>query len=334
MEKRIKERYSEGILKHAIDRYGIDADKISLLDGFESYMYEFEQDGGSYILRIGHSIRRTEDLIHAEVDWINYLAANGTTVARAVASRKGQLVESIDDGEGGWFLATAFTRAPGRPPVRDDWTPVMFETYGRLIGRMHALSKDYEPGNPAWMRPHMDEPIMLDSEQWLPPSEVRVLERLRRIRKQMAGLRRDDRDAYGLIHQDAHGGNFFIADDGTITLFDFDDCVYGWFVYDIAMVIFYAAMGREDMGAFTQHFLTHFFRGYRMENRLDPVWLREIPLFLSLREVDLYAVIHRSFDVATLDDPWCVRFMSGRRPRIENAVPFVDFDFESLADLL
>jgi Ser/Thr protein kinase RdoA (MazF antagonist) len=334
VEKRIKERYSEDILKQAMDRYAIAADRISLLDGFESYMYEFERDGALYILRIGHSIRRTEALIHGEVDWINYLAANGAPVAGAVASGNGRLVESIDDGSGGCFLATAFTRAPGRPPVRDDWRPAMFETYGRLIGRMHALSKDYEPGDPAWRRPHMDDPMMLDSEQWLPPSEVRVAARLDQIRERIAGLRRDTRDAYGLIHQDAHGGNFFIADDGTITLFDFDDCVYGWFVYDIAMVVFYAAMGRQDMPAFTRHFLTHFFRGYSVENRLDPVWLKEIPLFLSLREVDLYAVIHRSFDVATLDDPWCVRYMTGRRPRIETAVPFIDFDFESLAGLL
>jgi Ser/Thr protein kinase RdoA (MazF antagonist) len=334
VEKRIRERYSDDILKQAMARYGIAAEKINLLDGFESYMYEFERDGASYILRIGHSIRRTASLIRGEADWINYLAANGATVARAVVSRKGQLVESIDDGRGGYFLVTAFTRAPGRRPVREDWTPDMFETYGRLIGRMHALSKAYEPSDPTWRRPHMDDPIMLDSEQWLPPGEARVLARYRGIRERMAQLARDDRDAYGLIHQDAHGGNFFIADDGTITLFDFDDCVYGWFIYDIAMVIFYAAMGREGAEAFTQRFLTHFFRGYKQENRLNRAWLKETPLFLRLREIDLYAVIHRSFDVENLDDPWCARFMRGRRSRIENASPVVDFDFESLADLL
>jgi len=100
-----------------------------------------------------------------------------------------------------------------------------------------------------------------------------------------------DRAGYGLIHQDAHGGNFFIKD-GAITLFDFDDCMYGWFIYDIAMVLFYAALGKEDMAAFTKTFMGDFLQGYAQENMLDPPWLPEIPHFLKLREIDLYAIIH------------------------------------------
>lgn len=65
--------------------------------------------------------------------------------------------------------------------------------------------------------------------------------------------------------------------------------------------------------------------------RLDSGWLREIPHFLKLREIDLYAVIHRSFDVENLDDPWCVGYMRGRKERIEAGVPYVDVDFASLA---
>ena len=33
--------------------------RIRLLDGFESFMYEFERGEGEYILRIGHSLRRS-----------------------------------------------------------------------------------------------------------------------------------------------------------------------------------------------------------------------------------------------------------------------------------
>ena len=44
-----------------------------------------------------------------------------------------------------------------------------------------------------------------------------------------------------MIHQDAHLGNLFVDDNYTLTLFDFDDCVYGHFIYDIAMVLFYSA---------------------------------------------------------------------------------------------
>ena len=44
-------------------RYGIASDQIRPLDVFESFIYEFERGPFAYILRIGHSLRRTEALI-------------------------------------------------------------------------------------------------------------------------------------------------------------------------------------------------------------------------------------------------------------------------------
>jgi hypothetical protein len=75
-------------------------------------------------------------------------------------------------------------------------------------------------------------------------------------------------------------------------------------------------------------------RGYSREKRLTPHWLNQIPFFLKQREIDLYALIHRSFDVATLADPWCLRFMHDRKRRIEQGIPYVDYDFSTLARYL
>jgi Ser/Thr protein kinase RdoA (MazF antagonist) len=194
---------------------------------------------------------------------------------------------------------------------------------------MHALTMNYAPTNPAWIRPQWDGPTMLDIEGWLPESESLVIERYLQLKSHLDNLQKS-RGTYGLIHQDAHAGNFFVDDDEEITLFDFDDCTYSWFINDIAIVLFYIAMGVEDQAAFTKNFMTHFLRGYRVENQLDEEWLREIPSFLKLREIDLYAVIHRSFDVENIKDPWVAMYMYDRKTHIENDVPFIEFDFETL----
>jgi Ser/Thr protein kinase RdoA (MazF antagonist) len=329
LEKRIKTRFHAAILEEAMLRYGISADRISELGGFESFIYEFSRDSENYILRIGHSARRSECLIHGEVDWINYLAGRGASVARAVLSEGGSLVEAFDDGHGECFLATAFVRAPGKTPREVGWSTALFETYGRTLGRIHALTKSYQPTNAAWKRPEWDDPAIQDIERNLPPTETKVLGRYRELIEHLRTLPRD-RDSYGLIHFDAHGGNFLVDEAGRITLFDFDDCSYGWFIYDIAIALFYLVFGRQDAPAFTEEFMSHFLKGYRSENRLDPEWLREIPHFLKMREIDLYAVVHRSFDVSNLDDPWCARYMHNRKDRIEHGVPYIDFDFETL----
>jgi len=332
MEKRIKERFNDAILQEAMQRYDIAPHQIHLLDGFESFIYTFERGQGAYILRLGHSYRRSEALIQGEVDWINYLAQGGASAAQAILSERGRLVEAIDDQDGAHFLATAFVKAKGKPPSKAEWTPALFETYGQLLGKMHALSQNYTPGDPAWQRPQWDDAIMLDVEGLLPASEDAVVSRYRTLLEHLQALPKDQA-SYGLIHQDAHAGNFFVDEAGRITLFDFDDCAYSWFANDVAIVLFYAVMwAKDDVPAFTHQFMTHFMRGYSRENHLAPAWLKEIPYFLKLREIDLYAVIHRSFDVDNLDDPWCAWYMHDRKAKIENDVPYIDFDFESLAE--
>lgn len=327
MEERITECFGHHILEEALARFG--GEDAELLDGFESYIYRFSRDGKRFILRIVHSIRRSEELIHGEVDWINYLHRGGVPVARAIESRNGRLVEAVDDGRGDRFLATGFVRAEGSSPFRLGWTPALVERYGELIGRMHALSPGYEPGDPAWRRPEWDDPVMLDVERFLPDDDEvlaayrEVLDRIRRLPR--------DRECYGLIHQDAHGGNFLVDDEGRITLFDFDDSIYCWYAFDIAMVLFYRVCNTDDPAGTARAFLPAFLRGYRRHAHLEPDWLRWVPDFMTLREIDLYALIHRSFDVGSIEDPWCARYMDGRAERIRERRPFVELDIDAAA---
>jgi len=333
MENRIKERFSEQILNKVMESYCIEEEHIQVLDGFESFIYQYDCDNKTYILRIGHSLRRSENLIRGEVDWINYLYEGGASVAKAILTTNGELVAPVADGQGGYFLATAFEKAPGKPPSKEQWGAALFERYGSLIGRMHALTKSYNPANPAWKRPEWDDTEMLEVETWLPDSESLVLEKYLNLKSHLDSLPKSIQ-SYGLIHQDAHAGNLFVDDEGVITLFDFDDCSHSWFINDIAIVLFYIALGVEDQATFTRDFMTHFLRGYRVENQLDEEWLREIPSFLKLREIDLYGVIHRSFDVDNLEDPWVAMYMEDRKQRIENDMPYIEFDFTSLGNFI
>ena len=352
MDGQIIARYNDSILQEAMRRYGIAQDQIKPLDAFESFIYEFERGGTGYILRIGHSLRKSEALIQGEVDWINYLARGGVSVARAISSENEKLVEAIEDGQGGQFLVTAFVKAAGQKPWLAGWSSVRFENYGRLLGKMHALAVNYQP-IPAWRRPEWDDASMQFIDLYLPASEVRAHQKYRSVLEHIYTLPKDQ-DSYGLIHQDAHQNNFFIDANGTLTLFDFDDCVYSWFVNDIAIVLFYISMDAEELGfstsaAFTQEFMTHFLRGYRQAYALDKKWLKEIPHFLKLRELELYAVVFRDFDIKdsehwTLEGflhipgfdvsnsghMWIANFMRDRKTNIEQDLPFIDFDFEKL----
>jgi Ser/Thr protein kinase RdoA (MazF antagonist) len=332
VEQRIKDLYNDEILQETIHRFGVSKDEIHILDSFESFIYEFKNDSGEFILRISHSIRRNEALIQGEVDWINYLADHGISVARAILSEAGNLVEAILDQEGGEFLATAFVKAEGKPPW-GRWTPQLYESYGELIGKMHSLTKHFQPLQPERKRPEWDDPIFDFVEQFLPDNEFITRKKYEIVSKHVNTLPKNIEN-YGLIHQDAHGANLLIDEDGNITLFDFDDCGYSWYINDIAIVLFYIVMESDDWTAFTQDFMVHFLRGYIKHCPIDLEMLKEIPYFLKIREIELYAVIQRDFDLTNIEDSWAKRYMENRKYKIENDVPFIDFDFQSLKSCL
>lgn len=92
----------------------------------------------------------------------------------------------------------------------------------------------------------------------------------------------------------------------------------------------HATLGAHDVAASSREFVPHLLRGYRSAYALDSAWQPRLPLFLKLAEIFTYAVIHRDFDVHAIADPACATFMRGRKERIENDVPYLDLDLESL----
>jgi Ser/Thr protein kinase RdoA (MazF antagonist) len=335
MEKSIRDQFNERILAEAILAYGISRDQVCMLDGFESYIFEITMPEKELILRIGHDSRRSPDLVQAESEFLNHLSSGGLSVPRVLPSLNHHLVESITAQDGSHFLTTLFTKAPGHPPTQADWKPPLFNDMGRFMGKLHHLSKSFQPSQSRFSRYDFaaDVRMMLATGRThLPPEDAAILGAYEDTAEKIFKLPKSP-DSYGLIHVDFHRGNFFITDQGQITLFDFDDCQYACFVYDIAMALFYAIPHDCDSPtdlAKAGNFLAEFWAGYQAENDLDPSWLQKIPLFLRLREIDLYMMIHRSFDIHNLDW-WCTSFMTGRREKILNQTPYCDLDYAAIA---
>jgi len=333
MDKRIRNLFSAELLTQALAAYGIDPEDCQTLDGFESFIYQVSIDNEAFVLRVGHDHRRTEDMVYAEADFLNYLAGCRLSVPQVLPTLDGKLVGTLPAADQSHFVTALFTKAPGHPPTKEDWQPPLFERMGIFLGRLHRYSKDYRPDKKTPKRYTFDEDIramLAEADKFLPKEDARVNALYRETIDQIQSLPREN-DGFGLCHSDFHRGNFFITDEGQITLFDFDDCQYAWYVYDIAMALFYAisihCQGEKELSA-AHTFLTHFLKGYRQEFNLDSHWLLQIPHFLKLREIDLYIIIHRSMDINNLD-LWCTSYMDGRREKILNKVPFCDMDYSA-----
>lgn len=332
MEQIIRDAFTDSVLGSALKQYQIQPENAQILDGFESYIYNVHKGADDFILRIGHDSRRSPELVQGEAEFLNHLSKGGLRVPRVLPSVNGRLVERIQADNGTHFLTTLFTKAPGHPPKGDDWNETLFRAMGAFMGKLHDLSRDFQPSQPRFARfdiEHDFEEVIATGRKYLPPEDEAVLKAYSETINAIRKLPKSP-DVYGLCHIDFHGGNFFITNAGEITLFDFDDCQYAWFIYDIAMALFYAISHncqQPNELEKAERFLSAFWAGYSEEYPLDPWWLSQIPLFLRLREIDLYLAIHRSMDLEDLDD-WCASYMDGRREKILNNIPYCNLNYE------
>ncbi|MCP4567091.1 MAG: phosphotransferase [FCB group bacterium] len=325
----IFDKQSEYILAEAAGCFGVAPSDLQKLGSFESYVYEYVRDGSSYILKLTHSLHRTMAQIEGELEWINFLADNGVPVGRAFPATDGQLPARIDLDDS-YFLAYSFGKSSGAHITKDDWNEKLFIKWGRLTGRMHALAKMFSPSDRSRKRFEWHEDESLKVEKYIPADQEIIIEKCNSLKGRLRKLDTDD-EAYGLIHSDLHHGNFFI-NNGDIIPFDFDDCHYNWFAYDLGIPLFYALRSTfvtGDKMAFAEKFMSAFMTGYNEENKLAAEWFKYIPYFMKMREMDLYIIIHA--EGAFLENKWCSDYMEGRREKIENDIPVIDLDFSRFA---
>ena len=267
------------------------------LQKVENFVYEFNWEGQTYVLRLTAGTHRSQAQVEAELDWMRHLAEHGVPVVRPVPDRDGCLVRVVK-GEAGSFSACVFTKATGDRFTLETATPealsALSREWGRLFGRMHRLARTYQPPPGGARRFRWDEERRFrDALDWLPAEDREGIAEYHRVREWLADLP-EPAEAFGLIHADGHAGNFLVEDE-RLTLFDFDDCCYCWFAFDLAMPIYYSQRNPAvpDWGEpHRRRLLDGVLEGYAREHALDAAWIDRIWSFLRLRRLQIRLAEH------------------------------------------
>ena len=133
-------------------------------------------------------------------------------------------------------------------------------------------------------------------------------------------------DSYGLIHNDFDDGNFTVHyDNGDITVFDFDDSCYFWFMYDLACA-WEGGTGRAillpltERQEFMKRYMDEVMTGYVRENTLHHEWLARLPLFLRLIQMQELMHFGQYLDEADQETEAGLRY---KIRCIENDIPYL-----------
>jgi amicoumacin kinase len=265
-------------------------------------VYEFTESGKTRFLRLISSRDRTKAQIEAELDFIFYLRRGGVGVAPTILSVNERFVEELTAADD-LFFACVFERAEGERFNYGDFNESArrehFRLRGRTLGQIHALSKSYVPSGNFRRFAWNEDRLLRETEKFLPASEKIVWREYRRLSEILSALPRAAEN-YGLIHGD-FGETNYRYQAARLNIFDFDDCCYHWFAFDLAVSI-YPHGGRPE----GLRLLEWLVEGYS-ENAPVNFTLEDITLFCQWRLIYMFLVYARKWgfhNLSPAQDAW------------------------------
>ncbi len=316
------------ILNQLARCYGIDSTQLHcLMDNPADGVYGFTQQGQDFVVKYTLPGVRSFSTLQGQVDWVNFLARHGAPVSQPIPSQRGVLVEQLPVNDT-VVSAVYYTHVPGERPEGRSWTAELFQTWGQVMGKLHALSAQYTPSPQHGQIDHWDESMSRDRSV-IPADQQRVLERFDGLMQYLQALPKDQH-SYGVIHGDFQANNLRL-DQGMLRVIDFDACEYNWFVTDIATSLYFALWERpreQSNEAFASFMLENMLLGYAYEHTPGAAWIEQLPHFLKLVEMNIYIAINEYNQVALQRNleavPLKHRALLNRyRYNIEHNVPYL-----------
>jgi Ser/Thr protein kinase RdoA (MazF antagonist) len=251
---------------------------------------------GQYLLRVHRPSRHGRDVdsamaIASELHWLVALRADTSlAVPEPVPTVDGALTTTATaEGVAGSRVCSLLRWMKGRNHHRSA-RPVHLYRLGGVLAQLHNHADRWRVPN-GFVRIRWDHETYFGNtmvygnvdaaDAWtLLPANLqrdfaRVAEDVGNVMRQLG----QGPDVFGLIHADAHLDNV-LFDGHETRLIDFDDCGFGYRIYDVAVAL-WELRHRDNFPSFKEAFV----RGYTEHRPLPIDQLRHLDAFIAAREV-------------------------------------------------
>jgi Ser/Thr protein kinase RdoA (MazF antagonist) len=238
----------------ALAHWSLEGAALSLHEQRENAVFRVETSRGeAYALRVHREGYHDLSELESEHDWTSALARAGLPVPQAIPTREGSAYATVafPDSEitrhvglVKWLPGVPLSRSLAESSGPED-VASCFDTLGRLIARLHDATSSWAPP-PGFRRHAWDaQGLMGEKPFWGRFWEIRAATSAQRARllairndllEVLSGLDRSP-EVYGMIHADLNADNV-LAHDGRLSIIDFDDAGFGWFVFDLAVALY------------------------------------------------------------------------------------------------
>lgn len=290
----IESSADDEVARKAIIEYGFSPEvvlKMINLSENATYLVEDADHGYGGVLRVHRKDYHEKQAILSELDWLAALGRESDlNVITPVPTPDGRrVVEVPHDGTTRYAVLLELINGfePDETQLRSD----DFRTLGEVTASLHLHSQEWTPP-PGFRRFSWDwQHCLGDKPRWgkwqdgigIGPAEIAHLQpAVDCMRRKLQDYGSGD-DRYGLIHADLRPANLLVDGD-VVNVIDFDDCGYGWFLYDWGAAVSFMEDSPE-LGNWQEGWLT----GYQEHRKLSTSDVAMLPTFVMYRRMMLTA---------------------------------------------
>lgn len=254
-----------------------------------TYRLESRKEEKKYVLRVNRPGYHPLEELNSELQWMTALRRDtDLLMADVLPGKNGSFIQQLafeqtDDN----YVCTLFSFVEGegiRGMEVERLIPYQREI-GAITAKLHLHAMTWN-GDSHLPRFHWDwEDLFGETSRWgdwsqneeITPEQRVLFARVVEIGKKRLEHYGKTPDRYGLIHSDLNINNILVQGD-EVKVLDFDDCGYGWFLFDLST----AVLEYDDtLEAMIQAWL----EGYETVRPLSDADKEEIDTFVILRKI-------------------------------------------------
>ncbi|BBP00952.1 phosphotransferase enzyme family protein [Sulfuriferula nivalis] len=245
-----------------------------------------------FILRIYRKTWRTAEEIGFELDLLRFLGNQSANVSFPIHTKNGSLSFLIDTAEG-QRAAALFLYADGHAPGHE----ITVEESGLLGSSVAIIHQLTDTFSTPYTRTLLDMSHLLDEsiitvDPFLDPAMRSYLKTLQKqLHLALPSIPKEP-GLYGICTGDVNPTNFHMNDKKQITLFDFDQCGYGYRAFEIGKLIssVHALKMKDDLAK-------AFIDGYQQIRQLTPLEVSAVPYFEMISVIWVMAITVKNADL-------------------------------------
>ncbi|WP_026038012.1 phosphotransferase enzyme family protein [Halomonas sp. KM-1] len=301
-----------GLAAEALSYWAFPYRELSLIKYRENAVFKVvAEDGQSFALRLHRPGYHDDAALNSELQWLEALARAGVKVPQVIATPDGRRLVLVGEGKAAcradliaWVDGIPMEELDSAEEVDLTRLLAVYRRVGRAAAQLHnhatswPLPEDFR--RHAWDLDGLVGESPFWGRFWELPSltgEQRAL-----LHETRAWLQRElaaygqSHERYGLIHADLVVENVLV-DDERVHLIDFDDAGFGWYLFELATVL-YHIQDRPYFEAAREALID----GYRELRGLPDDELARLPLFLVARGVTYLGWVQERQETATAQE--------------------------------